>query len=176
MDRRAEPLVASVAGVVDRAVPSETSADTPAGRFAWLLEAPSSRPGVVGHGLRVLLGLFLAGAGVGHLTWSRTEFLAQVPGWLPLDADLVVVVSGVVEIALGVALSAFPRWRVLVGWAVAAFFVAIFPGNIAQFTSGTDAFGLDSPTARFVRLWFQPVLVAWALWSTGAWTAWRSRP
>jgi uncharacterized membrane protein len=121
----------------------------------------------------VLLGVFLFLAGVGHLTWSRTEFLAQVPPWVPLDGDFVVVASGVVEIALGLALIVAVRWRVPIGWLVAAFFVAIFPGNISQFTTGTDAFGLDSPTARFVRLFFQPVLIAWALWSTGAWSAWR---
>jgi uncharacterized membrane protein len=121
----------------------------------------------------VLLGVFLFLAGAGHLTWSRTEFLAQVPPWVPLDGDFVVVASGVVEIALGLALIVAVRWRVPIGWLVAAFFVAIFPGNISQFTTGTDAFGLDSPTARFVRLFFQPVLIAWALWSTGAWSAWR---
>ena len=53
------------------------------------------------------------------------------------------------------------------------FFVAVFPGNISQYLTHTDAFGLDSDPARALRLVFQPVLVAWALWSTGAWQAWR---
>jgi uncharacterized membrane protein len=97
-----------------------------------------------------------------------------VPDWVPLDADLVVVLSGLVEIALGIALVALVRHRVLVGWVAAAFFVAIFPGNISQFVDGDDAFGLESDTARAVRLVFQPLLVVWALWSTGAWSAWRS--
>lgn len=124
---------------------------------------------------RAALGTFLATAGVGHLTFARAEFQAQVPDWVPLDKDLVVVGSGVVEVLLGVALLATPRrHRPLVGWAAAAFFVAIFPGNIAQYLSGTDAFGLESDTARAVRLLFQPVLVAWALWSTGAWRAVRA--
>ncbi|MBS9375075.1 hypothetical protein GON09_004091 [Rhodococcus sp. B50] len=61
------------------------------------------------------------------------------------------------------------------GWVTAAFFVAVFPGNIAQYMSGTDAFGLDSDGDRLARLFFQPVLVVWALWSTAAWRAWRSR-
>lgn len=121
---------------------------------------------------RWVLGGALVFAGVGHLTAQRTEFQAQVPGWFPIDADVVVVVSGVVEIVLGLALVAGRR-RVAVGWVVAAFFVVIFPGNIAQWVEGTDAFGLDSGGARFARLFFQPVLVAWALWSTGAWRAWR---
>jgi uncharacterized membrane protein len=120
---------------------------------------------------RLLLGAFLAFAGVGHLTFQREEFQAQVPGWFPIDADLVVLGSGVVEIALGASLVGWRARRVQVGWVTAAFFVVIFPGNIAQYVEGTDAFGLDSDGARLGRLFFQPVLVAWALWSTGAWNA-----
>jgi len=122
---------------------------------------------------RWILGGALLFAGVGHLSAQRAEFQAQVPTWLPLNADFVVVVSGIVEILLGAALIALPKHRVIVGTIVAAFFVIIFPGNIAQWMEGTDAFGLDTDTARFVRLFFQPVLVAWALWCTGAWRAWR---
>jgi uncharacterized membrane protein len=122
---------------------------------------------------RWVLGGSLVFAGVGHLTNQREEFQAQVPEWFPVDADLVVVLSGVVEIVLGVALVMVTRRRALVGWTVAAFFVVIFPGNIAQWLEGTDAFGLDSDTSRFVRLFFQPVLVVWALWCTGAWRTWR---
>ena len=123
---------------------------------------------------RVALGGFLLFAGVGHLTTQREAFQAQVPSWLPLDPDLVVVASGIVEIVLGLALIALPRYRVALGWIVAAFFVAVFPGNISQYVTGTDAFGLDSDGARLIRLFLQPVLVVWALWSTGAWAAWRS--
>jgi uncharacterized membrane protein len=121
------------------------------------------------------LGLNLLFAGTAHLTFARTEFLAQVPRWVPLDGDLVVVLSGVAELALGFGLVALQRHRALVGWVVAAFFVAIFPGNISQYVNRVDAFTLNSDTARFVRLFFQPVLVAWALWSTGAWQAFRQR-
>ena len=117
----------------------------------------------------------LVGAGVAHLTTQRTEFQAQVPSWFPLDEDLVVVISGIIEIALGLALIVLRRRRVLVGAIVAAFFVAIFPGNIAQWSEGVDAFGLDTDTERFVRLFFQPVLVMWALAATGAWRAYRAR-
>lgn len=124
---------------------------------------------------RGALGLFLANAGIGHLTFARQEFQAQVPEWVPLDKDAVVLASGVVEVALGLALLLTPRrHRPLVGWVAAAFFVAIFPGNISQLVTRTDAFGLNSDTARAVRLLFQPVLVAWALWSTGAWRAFRA--
>lgn len=121
-----------------------------------------------------MLGVALAFAGVSHLTNRREEFQAQVPDWLPLDADFVVLASGVVEIVLGLALVVLVRQRVLLGWIVAGFFVAIFPGNINQYVEQKDAFGLDSDTARLVRLFFQPPLVALALWSTGAWRTWRA--
>lgn len=130
------------------------------------------RPGVVRTAARMLLGGALGFAGTSHLTFSRDEFQAQVPDWFPIDHDLVVLASGVVEILLGAALLSGRR-RHLVGWIVAAFFVVIFPGNVAQYLEGTDGFGLDTDRKRFIRLLFQPVLVAWALWSTGAWRAWR---
>ena len=125
---------------------------------------------------QLLLGLFLASAGLGHLTVLRQEFHAQVPPWFPLDPDVVVVASGVVEITLGLVLIVAPRGvRPLVGWVVAAFFVAVLPGNISQYVTHTSAFGLNTDTARLVRIFFQPLLVVWALWSTGAWQAWRRR-
>jgi uncharacterized membrane protein len=135
---------------------------------------PPSRPSTVQHIGRMGLGAALLSAGVGHLTWARTEFLAQVPSWFPVDADAVVVGSGIVELALGGSLIALPRHRVPVGWTAAAFFVVIFPGNIAQFVEHKDGFGLDTDAQRGVRLLFQPALVAWALWSTGAWAARRA--
>ena len=117
---------------------------------------------------RWLLGAALILAGIAHLTNVREEFQAQVPDWLPVNEDLVVVASGVVEIALGTALLTMPRRRVALGLITAAFFVLIFPGNIAQYVEGTDAFGLDTDAKRLARLFFQPLLVIWALWSTGA--------
>lgn len=109
-------------------------------------------------------------AGLSHLFWARREFEAQVPEWTtqvsPLDKDGVVVASGVAEVALGVALVACRTRRRQVGQILAAFFVAVFPGNIAQFTNRRDGFGLDTDVKRLVRLPFQPLLVAWALWST----------
>jgi len=124
---------------------------------------------------RLLLGLVLLMAGIGHLTWARAEFLAQVPDWVPLSGDLVVILSGIVEISLGLSLLLWNSQRVRIGWLAALFFVLVFPGNISQYLTGTDAFGLNSDLARGIRLLFQPVLVIWALWSTGAWSAWRKR-
>ncbi len=124
---------------------------------------------------RLILGAFLVFAGVSHLSFARTAFYAQVPPWLPLNTDFVVVASGVVEIVLGAALVLLARRQVPVGWVVATFFVLVFPGNISQFVTHANAFGLDSDLARGIRLLFQPLLVIWALWCTGAWRAFRKR-
>ena len=123
---------------------------------------------------QIILGIALAYAGIGHLTTNRTEFQAQVPTILKSWADFVVLASGVVEIVLGLSLIFLLRYRVVVGWVVAAFFVAVFPGNISQYLNHVDAFGLDSDRSRFIRLFFQPLLVIWALWSTGAWQSIRA--
>jgi len=124
---------------------------------------------------RILLALFMTYAGFSHLTFNRVEFQAQVPDWLPLSKDLVVILSGIVEMALGLALLFWKKQRATIGWALAIFFVLVFPGNVAQYIDGKDAFGaLDSDRARLIRLFFQPVLIAWALWSSGAWKAWRN--
>lgn len=122
---------------------------------------------------RIVLAVILLTAGIGHFR-NTAEFTAQVPPWLPA-AEAIVYVSGVVEVLLGLALLILVRYRVQVGWIIAVFFVVIFPGNISQFLTQTDAFGLDSDVARFVRLLFQPLLVLLALWSTGAWRAFRDR-
>jgi len=124
---------------------------------------------------QMVLGSALAYAGVGHLGANRVEFQAQVPTLFKDYADLVVLASGVVEIVLGVGLIAAWRYRVQIGWAVGFFFTAIFWGNISQYVNHVDAFGLNSDKARFIRLLFQPLLVAWALGSTGAWRSFRAQ-
>ena len=129
---------------------------------------------MIRHIARTLLGVALTYAGITHLTTSRTEFQAQVPTWVPLDADFVVLASGVVEILLGLSLILLFKYRTRIGWITAAFFVAIFPGNISQYINGIDAFGLNTDQARLTRLFFQPLLVIWALWSTGAWKSYRA--
>ena len=121
---------------------------------------------------QLALGAFLLSAGISHLGSNRTEFLAQVPTWLPLDPDFVVVASGLVEITLGTLLITtalvFKKYRRQVGLITAIFFILIFPGNINQYVNQIDAFGLDTDTKRLIRLFFQPPLVIWALWCSGA--------
>ena len=123
----------------------------------------------VRHAARYFLGAALIYAGIGHFTFSRLAFQAQVPPWVPLDPDFVVLASGAVEIALGLGLIFISRYRKQIGWLTAAFFLAIFPGNISQYLTQTDAFGLNTDEARAIRLLFQPLLILWALWATEAW-------
>jgi uncharacterized membrane protein len=118
--------------------------------------------------LRILLGIFMISAAIGHFTFQREAFQAQVPNWIPISKDSVVLLSGVVEISLGLAMILWTKQKVRVGIALAIFYVLIFPGNIAQYLNRTDAFGLDTDHARLIRLFFQPVLILAALWCTGA--------
>lgn len=120
---------------------------------------------------RLLLGALMTLAGIGHLSFQRLEFQAQVPTWLPQNPnfiDFVVISSGIVEILLGLSILFLVKHKMKAGLALALFFLLIFPGNISQYVNGVDAFGLDTDTKRLVRLFFQPVLILWALWSTGA--------
>ena len=122
---------------------------------------------------RIILGALMTLAGIGHLTFQRQEFQAQVPRWLPDDPafiDFVVLASGVTEILLGLSMIFLTKHRIKVGLILAIFYVLIFPGNISQYTNGIDAFGLDTDQKRLIRLFFQPILIIWALWSTGALT------
>lgn len=128
---------------------------------------------IVQNVFRIILGLFILTTGIGHLTFQRVEFLAQVPPWLPFSADFVVLASGIVEILLALSLLFLTKQRTTVGWALAIFFVLVFPGNIAQLMEHKDAFGLDTDLKRWLRLPMQPVLIFLSLWSTGAWSKWR---
>jgi uncharacterized membrane protein len=117
-------------------------------------------------------------AGISHLTFQRTEFLAQVPRWLPDNhgfTDFVVLSSGIVEIILGLALIFWVKQKIKVGIILAIFYILVFPGNISQYTNGIDAFGLDTDQKRLIRLFFQPVLIWWALWSTGGFKKTRNK-
>ncbi|MCQ0112567.1 Uncharacterized membrane protein [Zhouia amylolytica] len=121
--------------------------------------------------LRILLGSLMVLAGIGHLSFQREEFLAQVPLWLsndPAIMDFVVLSSGIIEICLGLAMVFLVKHKIKVGIVLAIFYVLIFPGNISQYTHEINAFGLDTDRKRLIRLFFQPVLILWALWSTEA--------
>ena len=117
---------------------------------------------------RVFLGLLMIFPGIGHLTFQRAEFLTQVPDWTLFDKDMVVIVSGVMEIALGLAMIFWTKQKVHIGIILGIFLILVFPGNVKQFMDGTNAFGLDTDQKRLIRLFFQPLLILWAIWSTGA--------
>lgn len=124
--------------------------------------------------VRWLLALAMVFAGLSHLFWARREFRAQVPDWTEkvLDKDAVVIGSGVAEVMLGGALVALPRSRSRVGALLAAFYVAVFPGNVEQWRKGRNGFGLDTDRKRLLRLFFQPLLVWAAWWSTREGRSW----
>lgn len=124
---------------------------------------------------RILIGTFFIFTGTGHLTFMRKEFLAHVSNWVPMDSETVVLLSGVVEIILGASLLFLPKLRTTVGWLVALFLVAVFPGNIAQLINHNYAFGLNSDLPLWLRLSFQPLLIALVLWGTGAWGEWGNK-
>lgn len=117
---------------------------------------------------RILLGLFMVGAAIGHFSFARIDFQAQVPNWVPMNKDTVVLLSGIPELLLGLALIFWTKEKVRIGLFLAVFYVLVFPGNLAQYTEQRDAFGLDTDQKRFVRLLFQPVLIFLTLWCTGA--------
>ena len=109
--------------------------------------------------------------GIAHLSFRRIEFQAQVPTWLTTDKDLmdlVVLISGYVEIALGILMILGGKLKVKTGLVLGIFYILIFPGNINQYINEIDSLRLDSENKRLIRLFFQPLLVLWAFWSTGA--------
>ena len=119
---------------------------------------------------RVILGIAMLFIGIGHFTFSRIQFQAQVPTWLTSEEniiDFVILASGIVEIILGALMIWGGKPKVKTGIALAIFYILIFPGNINQYVYGIDAFNLNTDTKRLVRLFFQPLLLLWAVWSTG---------
>lgn len=120
---------------------------------------------------RILLGAFMLYAGIGHLTFLREAFQAQVPTWITTDEgfmDFIILSSGIVEIIFGILIIIGGKFKIKTGIALAIFYVLVFPGNINQYVNHIDSFGLNTDNKRLIRLFFQPVLILWALWSTGA--------
>ncbi|CAM1362089.1 putative membrane protein [Tenacibaculum sediminilitoris] len=135
------------------------------------MEKKLNKTSTIQNILRILLGAFMLYAGIGHLTFLRTEFQAQVPTWITTDTvfiDFVVLASGVIEIILGILMIVGGKSKIKTGIALTIFYILIFPGNINQFVNQIDSFGLNTDRQRLIRLIFQPILIIWALWSTGA--------
>ncbi len=118
--------------------------------------------------LRVVLGAMMTLAAIAHFTFARVGFQAQVPDWVPMDKDLVVILSGIVELGMGLCMIFWVKEKVRIGIVLGIFYVLVFPGNIAQYTNHISALHMDTDADRLRRLYFQPVLILWALWCTGA--------
>ena len=115
------------------------------------------------------MGLMMIVAGIGHLTFVRKTFQVQVPDFVPFSKDFTVLVSGVVEILLGLSLLFAGKKKKQLGLFLAIFFVLIFPGNIHQYTEKLDGFGLNTDAKRLGRLFMQPVLIALVFYATDGW-------
>ena len=116
---------------------------------------------------RYLLIALLVAAGASHLSWGRRGYRIVVPDWatrlLRTDKDTIVLLSGAVELVLGAVVAAAPTRSTAA--AVAAFFVAVCPGNVHQWRTGRSAPLMRTDRARFIRVLLQPLLVVWALWA-----------
>jgi len=136
-----------------------------------MMPIPMYRERMIRDIARWALAAGLGFMGVAHFVQTR-GFRPLIPDWATritrLDKDAIVIASGAAEIALAAGLLALPKERRRIGWATAAFFVAVFPGNVQQWRTHRSAPGLDTDTKRLVRLFLQPALIAWALWSTHA--------
>ena len=110
------------------------------------------------------LGMAMVVAGVGHLV-EPAPFEQHLPSWVP-GAGTLVAATGLVEIALGVALAVARSRRHLVGQATAVYLVAVFPANVYVAIAGIDVDGQPGGVYPWLRLPFQALFIAWALWST----------
>ena len=108
-----------------------------------------------------LLALLMTAAGLGHFA-DPEPWAAIVPKPLPPLAT--VYVSGVFEILGGIGLLV-PRTRRFSAFGLAILFVAVFPANLYQWWFDLPLGPIQPPGwYHAIRLPFQGVLIAWALW------------
>lgn len=113
--------------------------------------------------LRWVLGLIYLVAGIVHLR-SPGGFITITPHWVP-DIPLVIMLTGIAEIAGAVALLLVPRLRKAAGIGLALYAICVFPANINQAINDIPLSGHHfSWWYHGPRLLFQPVAVWWALW------------
>ena len=115
---------------------------------------------------RTALAAGMAVAGVMHFA-TPLPFVQHLPAIIPMR-EAVIYASGVVEIALGLALLGPSRWRPYVGILLAAFLVAVFPGNLYVAVAGVAVDGQPGGIYPWLRLPFQALFIWLALWSTHA--------
>jgi uncharacterized membrane protein len=124
--------------------------------------------------MRWIIAALYVAAGIAHL-WAPEALLAITPSWVPL-APQVIMLTGLFELAASVALITRPlRWWA--GVTMALYALCVWPANFKHALEGID---LPHMTNSWLyhgpRLAFQPVIIWWALYCSGAidWP-WRRR-
>src|SRR5215207_10355445 len=103
-------------------------------------------------------------AGITHFA-TVDPFVQHLPDWVPAR-EVLVYLTGAVEIALGVALMRSARHRATVGRWVAAYLIAVFPANIYVAVADVDVTAQPGGLHAWIRLPLQVLFIAWALVST----------
>jgi uncharacterized membrane protein len=112
---------------------------------------------------RCAMALFFVIAGLSHFGPARAEFVGMVPPWVPVNHDVTIVVTGVLELCGGIGLLVPATTRVA-GIALALFLVAVFPANMYAAEHHLRIFGREHP-ALLPRTIDQIVLLALVIWS-----------
>jgi uncharacterized membrane protein len=116
--------------------------------------------------MRWLMAAFYIAAGTGHLIRPEA-FLPIVPDFVPLPRETILI-TGLCELAGAVALLT-PRLRKLAGIMLALYALGVWPANIKHALEGIDLPPIpDTWWYHGPRLAFQPVLMWWALFCSGA--------
>lgn len=113
---------------------------------------------------RIGMAFAMAVAGVTHWV-NPTPFVQHLPTWVPMREELIFL-TGIIEVALGAALLLRQPWRRQAGFALTGYLVAVFPGNLYVALAGVEVDGQPGGVYPWLRLPFQMLFIAWALWST----------
>ena len=113
---------------------------------------------------KVIFALFFVAAGVNHFV-NPPFYESITPPYLPWPCALVII-SGIAEIVLGIALLV-PKWSRLAAWGLIALLIAVFPANIYM-ALNPNLFPTIPVMALWIRLPVQGLLILWAYWYTRA--------
>ncbi|MEI9993560.1 MAG: hypothetical protein WDM91_03110 [Rhizomicrobium sp.] len=129
---------------------------------------------LAGHGvdppaaMRWGLSISLLFFGLDHLRTPQ-RYLPMMPSIVPAPRA-VVALTGLCELA-GAAGLMVSLLRPAAGWALAIYFVCVFPANIKNAVHGLDVQGLPSARSYYwIRLALQPLAVWWPLYAAGVTT------
>ena len=102
--------------------------------------------------LWIPLGVFMLLAGITHFA-NAVFFDDIVPPWLPPSERFWTYISGLAEIAVGIAVLV-PKYRRIGGWAAFALFIAVYPANLYMVWDWRDRSTAEQ-VVSWVRLPFQ---------------------